>query len=613
MQQDPVVSDAKDGDSSEIDPAEKALVQRWQGTIEKTKGSEENKKFLEDIKRHRQYEAGIVGKEDGKDKIARANLIYSTIQTIHPRVYSKNPEIAVTPDEAVDEHTYQAVKGFSRTLGIVINKQLKGAKLKKRAKQAVRSAMVTSVGWVKIIYQQEFGKDPIIQERISDIQDNLQRIQFLIKQIEGDNVTKADNEVYEAELRDQLRVLEEQVEVVVAEGMVIDCELSENILIDPDVKSAYSYQNAKWIAHRVWYRKDEHKSTFKQDVEKATLYNKTGDETNESENAFIAVWEIWDRISNTVYTITEGCEGWARAPYTPDVVGERFFPFFMLFFNPLDGQFHCLSDVQLLEKLQDEYHELREQLSEHRSLHKPHWITDGDTEENDIKSFTKAGLGEVVIVDAHGLPLRDVFQAAEAPRIDQAVYDTTHIRTDFELVAGAGDSARGSVSKAKTATEAEILEAGLSSRTDERKDTVEDWLQEIAQYSAELLLQILSPEQVERLAGPGYVWPEMPKEEVFDLVSIEIRAGSTGKPNKLQDQKTWLEFIPELKELIKNVAELRASGQFELAEVLINVARETLRRFDERIDVEEFLPQMQQPNINMGAAVPATPDQGGMI
>ena len=52
--------------------------------------------------------------------------------------------------------------------------------------------------------------------------------------------------------------------------------------------------------------------------------------------------------------------------------------------------------------------------------------------------------------------------------------------------------------------------------------------------------------------------------------------------------------MPKITDLIAQVAELRKAGQNDLAESLIFVGQETLRRMDERFDVKEFLPKQKQ-------------------
>ena len=45
---------------------------------------------------------------------------------------------------------------------------------------------------------------------------------------------------------------------------------------------------------------------------------------------------------------------------------------------------------------------------------------------------------------------------------------------------------------------------------------------------------------------------------------------------------------------MEQVAQLRAQGQNDMAQAVIELVRETLRRFDERVDIAQFLPPPKQ-------------------
>lgn len=589
-----------DADEQEPDEQTRKQVEMWNKRVTDSRETPQFKMYLQNINKHRRYVRGRMGADD--DEVVRTNLIYATMASQLPRIYAKNPEIAITPSEAVDQRFYGLVKKFSQTLEIALNKQLDKAKLKKRAKASVRSSMTTSLGWVKIIYQRDINTDPQIQSRMNDVQDNLRRLNYLIEQCE-DGQELQGHEEKKAELQQQLEGLQKQVEIVTAEGLVMDRVLSEDMAWDQDIRDYDSYTDCRWMGHRIWYTASSYEETFGHKAPKGVNVFRAGGSNDKNENigaesdeARFAVWEIWDRVSNTIFTWAEGANRWAREPFQPENVGEQWFPFFPLGFHVVDGQFIPLSSVELLKGLQDEYNNTREDYAAVRKYNKPHYIADVDTKEQDIKKKTMAEIGEVIIVDANGRPLNEIFVQQPHLRIDPQQYDTTQIRSDFEFMSGLGDAARGSVAQAKTATEAEILEAGLAGRSNEMQDSIEDWMEDIAKYCAEIILQEMTTEQIMRLVGPGAVWPEMDKREIFELVNVEIRAGTTGKPNKLQEQKQWLEFLPQLQELFVQVSELRAKGDAQTADKLITIARETIRRLDERIDVEEFLPQEEGMN-----------------
>jgi len=611
------MSDCTENSSSAAaeDPQQAQFIEKLSNQIKDAKHLKES--FYKKIKAHRNYAAGRIG-EDGKGGLVRANLIYTTIATVRPRVYAKNPEIVVSPTEAVDPSEYPAIKQLCKTLQVVLDRLfVRKAKLKKRAKAAVGSTMTTSIAWGKLTYQREFQKDPIIQGRMNDIQENIARIRSLIADCE-DEQGRGDHEAEQEELKHQMEALQQQVEIAVGEGLALDILPTEDVVLDPDIKSPDNYVDAKWIAFGYWYQEDSYKDMFGHEADKeASVFasdasdnpdGKKSSDDDKKKNKY-RVWEVWHKQSNTVYTICEGAKKYAREPYHPNNVGEQWYPSFPLVFNPLDGSFEALSDVELLKELQDEYNATRTQFAEHRALTKPHYITDVGTSEAEIRQKEVAGIGEIILVDANGRPLKEVFQAAEQLPIDPALYDNSHIRDEFEMISGAGDAASGNVRRAKTLGEAEIMENALSSRTNERQDIIEDWIVDMAQYAAEILLQVLTPQQVQRIAGRKASWPELRKEEIFDLVQIEIRAGSTGKPNKAREQEQWVKFLPEIQKLIQAVAELRSTGQGEMAEALIKVAEETLRRFDERIEVEEFLPQPQEGGEQQEAQPPSPQDQ----
>lgn len=585
--------DKKAMDGQDVSPEEKAQVAYWTKQIEETLDSDQYTKHRAGIVRHRRYVRGVRG--ENEDERVRTNLIYSTLAASLPYIYAKNPEIAVTPAAAVDQKQLPITKKLARTIEVVLGRQLDDAKLKRRGKSCVRSAQTTGIGWLKVLYQRDIQTDPIIKGRIQDIQDNLQHMQHLIDKCDDDNALQ-DHERNKAELEQQVAALKAQVEVVRAEGLVIDRILSEDMLVDLEVTDCDGYVDAKWQAHRVWYCEEDYEKTFGCKHDKLTKYSRPKDDAKNgsSKKTYYAVWEIWHKVTNTVYTLGMGAEGWARPPYQPKKLGERWYPFFAIAFNAVDGQFLPMSDVELLEKLQDEYEDTRNEYADVRRKNKPHYLADADTTEKDVVKKTIAGVGEVIIIDGNGKPLDQKFMPAKLLPVDPANYSTDQIRFDAEYVYGMGDAARGSVSKAKTATEAEILQGGMSSRTGERQDVIEDTHRDIAQYSTEIILQEMTLPQVQRLAGPQAVWPQMAKSEVFDMVQIEIRSGTSGKPNKAREQEQWLKFLPGFTDLITKVAELRTANNHEVADALVKIARETIRRFDERIDIDEFLPSGQQ-------------------
>ena len=60
--------------------------------------------------------------------------------------------------------------------------------------------MTTSIGWTKLSWQKDVRTDPIIENRIGDTQDNLQRIKFLIDEIKEDDDSRCELEAKQKNL-----------------------------------------------------------------------------------------------------------------------------------------------------------------------------------------------------------------------------------------------------------------------------------------------------------------------------------------------------------------------------------------------------------------------------
>lgn len=500
---------------------------------------------------------------------------------------------------------------------IILNDQFRPSQgnLKKRAKSNLRAGLTTTMGWLKVSYQRDVKVDAIMASRINDLQDNIAKVNTLIADLE-DAEQLADHERQSEELKNNLKALQDQAEVYRSEGLVIDRVLTENITVSENVTDTESYLDADWIDEMIPMSRGRCKDMFGFAPDTAITYTKDGrpaDKTRtvngvqvaigdkeRDDTEFLRIHEVWNKGSNIVFVLCEGYDGYMREPKPPKITGERWYPYFLWAPIMVDGAFIPESYVDQLQSLQDEYNETRTNLREHRKNTIPHWVGLKEyISEEDADKLKNPKPFELTLIDGEtGVPVTHYLALMQQPPIDPAVYDTTQTRVDFEIVSGQGDAARGVVAKPKTLGEAEIVEQGLATRMGEMQDTNEDMMQEIAQYAAELLLQELTEQQVQRIAGPGSIWPQLTRDEIFDMVQIQIRAGSTGKPDKNRERETWIQFLPLLKDTLVQVSELRGGGQDDLAEGLVKLAQESLRRFDERLDIEEFFPKKQEGEVD---------------
>ena len=575
------------------------------------------KAALKDVETSRNYALGIKRGKKAKDEYAKSdivqsNQIYATLQAMLPLTYAQNPEIAVKPEAYVDvtDPMLPVTRQFTKTLEIVLNKVLDDAGLKKAVMGVVRSCQTSRIGWLKVSYQRDYRQDPLIANRLSDAQDTMATLGANVQALSDEKgYSTEDLDVKKKELEQTIASLKSQVSVLYSEGLVLDNVLVEDMRMDPDIDSLEDYERAAWIAQRTWMDKQSIIEQFdisKDEADKLTSYLRSGSgrpttegiartySTDKDAESLVAVWEVWDKRTGSVYWFAEGGKDFLRDPWQPAKAGQRFYPFFQIGFNYVDGREWPLSDVELLTRLQDEYDISRTQEAKHRELTKPMFVADrARVSRQDVSSFTVADIGEIVLIEAGGQPVNQVFQPAAHPPMIPTVYDVTRVRSDMEWVSGLGDAQRGAVSRAKTATEASIQQEGLSSRVDARKDQLEDFISKIAQYATEVILQEMPQQLIQRYAGMSAYWPvdQMSKEQVFSLTEIKIRAGTSGKPNKQQELEKWGSLMPEIKEALQMAIQLQQEVMIPIAaNPWIKLIQETFRKADEALDVMEFFP-----------------------
>ena len=610
--------------SANIAPDSEGLIKRFQENVylSYTKW----KRRYKEIDHSRRYALGRINRttqamvggqalqESGR--LIKGNVIHATLQGLVPHIYAKNPEIQIKPVEYVDPsgQDYRMAELFAGTLQMVLKESFKKADLKKVAKQVLRSCMTSKIGIVKVTYQRDYYQDPLVSRQFEDAQESLAKIEADIVALQEENEYYGEKDEIIEELQQTIKGLEAKVDVMYREGLNLGFVKPEDFRMDTSIDSLLDYEQAKWMANCTWMTPKECRERFgltKKEVDKFTIYRRTQDgipgrlnrdtkdfagiSGEEDVNLAVAIWEYWDKGTQTVYTWAEGGGKWIKEPFYPNRMGDRWFPFFILGLNWIDGQEWPISEVELLMSLQDEYNTVRTQMAKHRELAAPFYVADSSRiNYEDIETFTNATIGDIALINAGGTGVNNVFQPAQSPPMNMNVYDTTPIRSDIEWISGLGDAQRGGIMRAKTATEANIQNEGLASRVAEKVDSVENWLKSISKFSSQLLLQEIQPQKAIEIAGPHAFWPILNKQQLYDSIHIQITAGSTAMPNENEDRMRWIELMPLIMQNIQMVQQMRDVGVPDEFNPFIQLLNETFKRFDERIDVAQFMPPMPE-------------------
>lgn len=572
----------------------------------------------------------------------RTNLIKSTMATLIPHIYARDPEVSVRPAESASPARYQVVKRFARTARVVVQHEWREAKLKEQIRRQIRSTLTTGVGWIKVGVQTATGPDPEIAREIEDARQQIIHIEALIEQIKDDQAALQTQEAARASIRDNIAALEQRLQVTVATGLIYDVVQAENLIVLGDLADLQDYRWASAIVERIWYTPEQAREKFGLSAEKlsqAKTYTErhsggTGREQNDSptgeQAVFLCVYEIWSKQDQTVYTVLDGVDGYVRAPFSPDPVARRFYPYFLYATNWIDGRKWPASDVEDWVDLQDEFCEARSRFRTHRRRAMPARVVDSQVISDTAtqKKLTEPETNELIPVNnpQPDKPIENLVGVLSYPHVDLALYDTAPIRADLMLVSGIQDADRGAVFTAKTATEAEIQEKGNINRLSSRIDVLEDMLSELAKYTLEMCLQIFAAADVTRIAGEGAAWPSLQesRDELYEMLDVDIQGGSTGKPNLLAQQQAWAVLLPQTQQMVLQIAQYRANALksqmagdalgaqmlSSIADSLESLLRETYRRADERLDPDQFIPQM--PKLEAAAATDQPQPQAGV-
>src|SRR5262249_16037096 len=194
----------------------------------------------------------------------------------------------------------------------------------------------------------------------------------------------------------------------------------------------------------------------------------------------------------------------------------------------------------------------------------------------------------------------DLLQPYKGAPIDPALYDVDMVFQDVLRVVGSQEANLGGTTNS-TATESSIAESSRLSSLQSNIDDLDDLLSEMGRAGGQVLLLNLSLQTVKQIAGDGAVWPQATKSEVAQELYLEVKAGSSGRPNKAQEMQNMNMILPYL---------IQMPGINPLW-----LAREVLRRMDDTVDLSDAMGK-GIPSIAMMNAMPqptsvGQPEPGG--
>jgi hypothetical protein len=508
-------------------------------------------------------------------------------------------------------------------------REQKPVDFKSSMKQLVRRTSTTCVGYVELAFQRQYQQDSVVTSQIADARSQLNHIKALAAETERDD--GGDESGAKArELELSIASLQGQEYLLLREGLVFDFPESTRVIPDKRTRNLTGFVGARWVTIVYHYSPEEVEGLFGVKLGKGyTPYSQDGKKLAEGDqksldfggdnsaiedDGLACVYKHYDRQAGLVYYVCDGHKNFLRPPGPPDIYVEDFWPVYALTFNEGEDpdQLFPPSDVSLLIDMQEEYNRSRQGKREHRRAARPRFASrKGAFDDEEKKAFAEAEPFSVTEVNPQGenFDIAKEIQAIQVPGVDPNLYDTGEIMQDVELVVGTSRSGVGATASGETATGEALAEDSRSLAAGSNVDDIDQFLTVVARAAGQVLLREMSLESVQKIAGRGAVWPEMTLEDIAGEVYLEVEAGSSGKPNAAQEIRNWREMLPFLIQM----------GKIDP----MWLARESLRRLDDRMDLTDALGEQFMPIVAMsrmagsqmgsdpGAAPDAQGDEGG--
>lgn len=555
------------------------------------------------------------------------------------------PGMPMQPPKSQDQLDAQAL---AETLTLVINRLWKDAKLKKTARRWLRSALSVGVGWFKVLLFTEKQQDPQIAGQLHDLKASLEEVQGLQKQLSYDGYgSPEERDAKIDELEQTIEGMGPKLEKVIRQGLHIDFIPAEQMTVWLDVATTEDYCESGALAEDIYVPRAQLCKRFpklsEEQIKTATSYHQrkttNKDVANLSEDSdqgtegvytkgspdigsgvkramdYCKIVEVWDRKEGRIKTMVDGVKLWAVDPYSPPQATTRFYPHFRLALYECDGLRDPQSLSWRLYKLQDEYSACRSAQRTTRERSVPGIIfNEGMLGKDQVTKLKDSAHQEYTGLNPTDPNARmdQLLVQKEVGQYDPRLFDTTPIVADMAKVSGVQEPQQGAGNPEITATQSQIEQNGFRSRTGTDRDTLEEVLNELALYCTECALNPdtgVTVEYATRIAGPAAFWPSgMDVQDVLTLVEVDIEAGSTGKPGGDASREAWATLLPQIKETQIAIRQFDLTDP-PLAMAMRNTLKETIRRLDDRINVDQFIPPASVPPL-MPPMAPPGPGTG---
>lgn len=478
-------------------------------------------------KRFKQYYRGQFGQNQ-----VPVNIIYSTIRSMIPQVYFRNPKLYITPDRP----------GFfphSRILERVDNWLIREMNIKNTMKSECLDVSLCGRGMGILGYDSEFGFNP----------------SFASPEILGDVTTTS----FSADSGDRI-----EYNYNVKPGMPWYMRCSPNDFVVP--WGTNRFEEAQWFAFRkMRMLKDIQEDPKYENTENLKAYYRSAMDNSDSsdvrlkeedfEHEWIELWQVHDQKTGKVFALTLDCEDFLRNEQ--DFLQIEGLPARTIGFNEDPDYFWWMSDCRLIEQQQLEINDIRTMAKYHRRVALLKILYDkGLMKKEELEKLLDGDVKTAVGIDAGGLngDIRKavaLFQSHVPPDLGIAAKE---VREDVREIIGFSRNQMGSFEESsgrRTAHEAEIVRAAAMIRIDERRDIMADHLTDIMRGVNQIIFENWNQQHVIDILGAdgARYWVRFTGKEIRGEFTYKINpeeAIYSSRQTQRQDALTFMELAQKI-------------------------------------------------------------------
>jgi hypothetical protein len=432
-----------------------------------------------------------------------------------------------------------------------LNMAMSDTKMQRRAKKAIKDALLVDVGWVKVYY------DYVEDVEVEDVPEDALKMQLMELKAQGIDVTEANMGEYVALTREVPIVLRDRVCVDYVRYSDIRYDISAKQQEDVRWTAQYTKMPAGEVQNNPQWRKFvldrygeregtrmldelEGDSTLSGGIDYADVEGLGADDVND--DARVTVVELWDfetglvtifPKNNTTLILHQRVN-----PLMFNVDLEDRNPFKPLVIRDDPDNLEGLGDMRIIFPSLEELDAYRSHIATHglRVIPKVFGPKDALGQQARQALESDEWMAYVGLEAGHTFP---ELGTPDIKPVQQEIYGLQEgIQLEIEEATGANEVTRGVFpSKRTTATEAQLVTTAGQARQAERRSSLEDWYIDIARTALQLMQKFYNRERMMLFVadtGEEFEW-KWTNEDI--AIEAHIELSITPKENLTREER----------------------------------------------------------------------------